>query len=280
MKKFLAFVVLLSNLSIAQFGYSDFEDGTFNNWTNSDGTTTGLSIVPNGQNSDHHLEKLCDGSNSAVGEMVVKNILDFNGDYFCGDPQGINCIAGFDIYFKNENPFDLHLRMGMQGANGTKIVSSTPQIYNYPQGSDWYFAEFFTDYQNYTIVEGTGTIEETITDIVEVRLIHNENISFDGAIVTGTLKLDYIGLVILLNTENQLAQQITIYPNPVGDILTITSQAQIDQYRIYDVTGSLISEGKLENSPGQIDVSNLNSGMYFIELNSENRSATRKFIKK
>ena len=267
-----------SPICMGQTFYSDFEDGTLQNWTNTDGTTDGMSVVQNGTNSDFHLEKLCDGTNTAVGEMAIVNIVDYNGDYNCYEPTGVSCEVYFSAYVKNENGFDLNLRLGFKGANGTKIVSDIVDSNNYPVGSDWYFIDSEVGV-NYTVVEGAGTLEDTFADVVEIRLINNENVSFDGAILTGSLKVDYLSFLFLLSNQDLEMIDLVIYPIPVQDALRITSKEALDSYRIYNVTGALISEEILESTNKYIDVSSLTIGVYFIEIFSNNRKVMKKIIK-
>jgi hypothetical protein len=68
------------------------------------------------------------------------------------------------------------------------------------------------------------------------------------------------------NTENS-KNNIVIYPNPVSDILQISSETSIDNYKIMNIQGALLKEGKpIENT---IDVSNLSSGLYFLQMKLE-----------
>lgn len=68
------------------------------------------------------------------------------------------------------------------------------------------------------------------------------------------------------NTENS-KNNIVIYPNPVSDILQISSETSIDNYKIMNIQGAVLKEGKpIENT---IDVSNLSSGLYFLQMKLE-----------
>lgn len=68
------------------------------------------------------------------------------------------------------------------------------------------------------------------------------------------------------NTENS-KKNIVIYPNPVSDILQISSETSIDNYKIMNIQGAVLKEGKpIENT---IDVSNLSSGLYFLQMKLE-----------
>ena len=67
-----------------------------------------------------------------------------------------------------------------------------------------------------------------------------------------------------------------VYPNPVRDILNLKgSEGEI---RVFNLKGELltVSEHILES---QIDFSDFNSGVYFIEMHHENGVSVQKIIK-
>ena len=71
---------------------------------------------------------------------------------------------------------------------------------------------------------------------------------------------------------------VTLYPNPVQNRLFINTE-ETQQYQIYSVLGSKISEGTLTVGSG-IDCSGLTSGVYFISLtNGLGQSYMLKFVK-
>lgn len=70
---------------------------------------------------------------------------------------------------------------------------------------------------------------------------------------------------------------ITIYPNPVKDVISIKTFETIKNVKIYNTLGEIISN----NSQSTINVSNLSKGMYLIKVISENnKSKSKYFIKK
>ena len=82
-----------------------------------------------------------------------------------------------------------------------------------------------------------------------------------------------------LSTENNLVKNgFSIYPNPASDILNIKGDVEIDNASIFDLSGRTIQT--LKNSAKLIDVSNLQSGVYILELTSNNQKFAQKFIKK
>jgi hypothetical protein len=69
----------------------------------------------------------------------------------------------------------------------------------------------------------------------------------------------------------QVQQSISVYPNPAVDQMTIDlSQIQepVSSIRILDISGSVFLEKKIENDSQQlkVDVSNLHSGIYLLEM--------------
>ncbi|MCT8338687.1 choice-of-anchor B family protein [Flavobacteriaceae bacterium TK19130] len=75
---------------------------------------------------------------------------------------------------------------------------------------------------------------------------------------------------------------ITIYPNPTENTLTIASPATyIRNISVFDIMGRRINE-TLEGDVNQhsIDVSNLETAIYFVEIKTDSGSVTKKMVKK
>ena len=69
------------------------------------------------------------------------------------------------------------------------------------------------------------------------------------------------------NPENSKTK-LVVYPNPVSDILQISSSSAILNFKITNIQGAVLQQGKpIENA---IDVSNLSSGLYFLQMKLEN----------
>jgi len=71
--------------------------------------------------------------------------------------------------------------------------------------------------------------------------------------------------------------KISIYPNPVQNNLTISSeQLVIQNIKILDITGKAVKQLTISNEQLTIDVSDLQNGIYFVKINN---TKTIKFIK-
>lgn len=66
-----------------------------------------------------------------------------------------------------------------------------------------------------------------------------------------------------INTQ-ELKNNISLYPNPSQDILNITSKAEIQSLKIYDISGQLVQE--ITKPISVINISHLPVGMYFVEM--------------
>ncbi|MDC1321773.1 T9SS type A sorting domain-containing protein, partial [bacterium] len=78
-----------------------------------------------------------------------------------------------------------------------------------------------------------------------------------------------------LSAENPKTQTpLKLYPNPVKKKIFLS--AHVESAKIYSVSGGLIQE--INTAQSIFDVSNLNSGLYFIEVSVKNTKQTLKFV--
>ena len=90
---------------------------------------------------------------------------------------------------------------------------------------------------------------------------------------------DNENLVVEANTnstnENNI-HQIKLMPNPAIDYLELNFTKGFTQYLIYDSIGKRIKNGELTSN--KIAISELDSGIYFLRLESENHSEVMRFL--
>ena len=85
------------------------------------------------------------------------------------------------------------------------------------------------------------------------------SIAMDAFLDNSTLNID-------ANALEELT--FTIYPNPTSETIHIKALNEtIIVVRIYDLKGILLKEIKNLNTKNAIDISNLSSGLYFLEVN-------------
>ena len=82
-----------------------------------------------------------------------------------------------------------------------------------------------------------------------------------------------------VSTDDFFKENFSLYPNPTSDVLNITSKTGIEfnAIKIVDLTGRIV---KSEQNKTSINVSDLASGTYLIEIFTNESKATSKFVKK
>ena len=93
----------------------------------------------------------------------------------------------------------------------------------------------------------------------------------DNLKVVVTDTLDYV---------NEVSLQSEIYPNPVDNILTIKAEEEIQHINLYNILSVKVMEMTINNKEAVLDLSNLNSGLYMIEILGKNEKSIKTFIKK
>jgi hypothetical protein len=278
---------------LSQDYYTDFADGTLQGWSNQDSSTDLLIIESSGTSSGFNLQKVCDGSNSSIGEMTIVNHVNWVGNYFYGISGDEYMINLDNITLRNTNNFDLHIRYGFTGANGYQVVTTDPIIV--PSLSDWdvyqnpFGVDLFPALYNLTVITDTGTltwpeivnnVHNLFEEVVEVRIFHNPLISFDGELVTGNLDIDVIEALLLLSNEDQKISEVAIFPNPSMDFISIRIKGTIEGTMvIYNILGEKLIQQHFNSNETKFDVSNLNSGVYIVNIKAEGTITTKKFVK-
>jgi hypothetical protein len=80
----------------------------------------------------------------------------------------------------------------------------------------------------------------------------------------------------LLSVNDELDSYTTLYPNPVKDYLNIESKLPILKIEIYSLLGSLI---KTVRNSDEIDLTNLDRGIYIAKIFSNNTVLSKRIIK-
>ncbi|ESU21103.1 hypothetical protein FEDK69T_26580 [Flavobacterium enshiense DK69] len=99
---------------------------------------------------------------------------------------------------------------------------------------------------------------------------------------------DYIGIDSFsvsrtLGTSEFFAENFSVYPNPASNVLnfSVKNSAQINNIQILDLNGRIVKSNNFSAvSEAQINVSDLNAGVYFVDIASDQGKATSKFVKK
>lgn len=85
-----------------------------------------------------------------------------------------------------------------------------------------------------------------------------------------------------LATDSFFASNYAVGPNPAADVVNISAKNNntINTVEITDVNGRVVKNVTVNATTSQINVADLNSGVYFLKASSENGVGTSKILKK
>ncbi len=123
-----------------------------------------------------------------------------------------------------------------------------------------------------------------------------ERVDIDDAVGTYTIQVTHKGTLVegpqnyslivsgfdssSLSNEFFKADNLFVYPNPASDMLYFdtTGDILLNKVEIYDTIGKRILSSQVNNN--SVDISQLNSGVYFVKIYSGESQITKKIIKK
>ena len=137
---------------------------------------------------------------------------------------------------------------------------------------------------NYALIQGTGsgnTFTSPLTGLTaNTEYTFRAFINYNGETIYGdemTFTTEAVGI-----DNITLANSISLMPNPADNFieLRVNSSVEVIEAVVYNAFGQMVQTVTLTDNHARIDISDMASGMYFVRVNGENATATKKFIKK
>jgi glycosidase len=196
-----------------------------------------------------------DGSSQTADLSSTAGIRYYDGAWLSGEPAN-RCPTGMTVYFKPPTNW-----------------TTAPKIHYWnavPTGS-----AANTTWPGLTMVaDANGFYKYTIVGATAVNIVFNNGNGGNGNQTADLLNKSngysytWGGATRLMNTDESTLNKAIIHPNPVIDVLQISTESIISKYRIMNIQGTTLKEGKpIESS---IDMSDLSSGLYFLAMTHEN----------
>jgi len=187
------------------------------------------------------LSSFC-GYDNLVNPLATRKYLSISND---NDPiipySGGTSVVGIDFLPAETAAYKIALNQGYTGSQLTPgITMGNPQI------------------TEYSYLSG---------DVVHIK--------GDAAHDTNNTQLDYIKDYFLdcaevLNIDDYNLDKIKVYPNPTNSKITVTGASnQTIEYSIFNVFGQLVLSGSGTSDTLQINLSELDSQVYFLKINNK-----------
>src|SRR5690606_28101099 len=169
------------------------------------------------------------------------------------------------------------------GSNGTTVHDNFPY-------DRWVSVELFIEYG----IEG-GNIYVYIPSmgILSIRPFYHDIIP-DDLSLTGALGKDFQQAAVkydnirisahqTLGINDFISSQFNVFPNPVTDVVTITSSSNIgiEELTVYDMNAKIVQSKKIKNeSEIQFNMGEIATGSYLLHIKTGEGVAIKKIIKK
>jgi ELWxxDGT repeat protein len=279
------------------------------------GTATGTVIIAAGlvfgiaaeqiiaYNNKLYFNAQREGSSTYGAELWVSDgtnqgtnlLLDINPGENFSNPNGLQIVNNLLIFLANTDLNGIELWVTNGNANDTFMLKDVFPGTNsgFLNGSSIKELNklFFTGYDGNQrmLWETNGTVSGTIPlyDISESDLpmvtnagyINNKLLFLKETIASGKELWSYNATLSVATIEN--GKKVTIYPNPVTNMLTIENPFTSNlQLKVIDNRGQVILKEKQNTSSISLDVSNLSKGLYFLYIATlDGNIQTIKFIK-
>jgi len=178
-----------------------------------------------------------------------------------------NCSAQFTIVPDTVTPHHYYL---LNNASG---ISPLSYLWSWGDGTYDYIAFPSHTYS----AAGNYKICLTITDSIGCTSTYCDS-SYLQKSTNTVISVDVIPSGISVINENELSDQIHIFPNPASDNLTIETP-QKSEIEIVNLQGQLTKSFTAISNKTTIDVSDFAKGIYFVKVKTENGVAVEKFVK-
>jgi Secretion system C-terminal sorting domain/Fibronectin type III domain len=83
----------------------------------------------------------------------------------------------------------------------------------------------------------------------------------------------------LVGIQDVALSSLTVYPNPSHNTITISSAQQIDSAALYNVTGQQVLQTSINNTTAQLQLQQLQAGVYMLKVQAGAATKTIKVIK-
>jgi hypothetical protein len=265
----------------------NFEDGTVQGWSEGNPSPNPPANIADGGpggTGDNYLQNVSSGGGGAGSRLAMFNTDQWKGDY---TSAGVTDIS---MHMNNLGATNLEMRLAFDGNGGR--CSSTNSV-SLSAGSGWQTVVFPIGPSDLTLVDGGTNVNATLSNVTELRILHNTSPNWKGASIAATLGVDNITAsdmpvhveqtVVNVPQTSQLEQN---YPNPFNPSTNIQysiSESSKIKLTIYNLIGeevALLVNGIVEVGFYEVtfNATKLPGGIYFYRLQANGYTQTKKMI--
>lgn len=266
MKTLYFFLIALVGTTVnAQLFPVDFEPGGYGaDWT--------WTVFENGDNPPLEIVANPDQTGINTSATVAKITVQQEGAPFAG----CETMHGADVGTFSLSEDNAYVAMMVYKS----VISDVGFKYATPEGAstgEIKVANTLIDQWERLVFDFTAVIGEPSSNGIDQIIVFPDfqNRSSDNEIYFDNI---IFGDSSLLSTPELEENSIILAPNPATDRIAIQSGLPLDQLTIYDQHGRRVAQLESKSNNFEMNVSNLSSGIYFVQLTEQNNTSIKKLI--
>ena len=148
----------------------------------------------------------------------------------------------------------------------------------------WDAVENATSYNIYQENEIIAKVESQETSYSVENLNYNTEYCFEVTAVADDIESEHSGQACaktLGESLEEISSSLLLYPNPAENELIIATELHVEEIAIYDIYGRTVSQQVNMTTRQQVvDVADLEAGVYFVNIKTDNGNIVKRFVKK
>ncbi|RMG83863.1 MAG: T9SS C-terminal target domain-containing protein, partial [Bacteroidetes bacterium] len=236
-----------------------------------------VTITDNSQNVNSYKLRIFDWSWTETQNMTYYSSSgDLNNDsiwYYCGDYNGSMHYYSYEDSYCVDSQLvvvKMYSTIGWQDFNYT-VTGASVQFEDTDTTNKTYWLWNFDDgntangYQVSHTYASPGTYSVCMTAANPC----------DTSTVCKNITVTQGGATLASSLSNKIIQ---LYPNPANEKIQLNANVPVVSCEIHDITGKQVQVYSLNNTFGELDVSNIEAGVYFLKIYTQNKQYIRRRI--
>lgn len=249
---------------------------------NTNGTVKGIKRIDytsinfdfNASDMDYFGYSICGGID-INGDFKNDLIIGAPGTNDGGDDKGAIYLLSMDGAVHPAPP-QAQWRVNATSGNQNTVFTFTQYSTGFPSQYQWSFTPNTVQYQNGTTdTSANPVVQFTQSATYSVQLKVTNPFSEDSLLRSNYITIQTVGLRDVANYINT----ITLYPNPATSHVQVQSPVNMQAIYVYDITGKQLLHHAPHTTADELNLSELNTGIYFIHVQTVEGRVVKKFTK-
>ncbi len=139
------------------------------------------------------------------------------------------------------------------------------------------------NYGEWTVDDGSGALKAQDNGVFEFTEAVGTHYDIIGLTYYsyGAFEINYrilSDITISSGIESEFASQISVYPNPATDFVTVTVPNGSEKISIVNMVGQVVNEMNVDSETTTINIENLEAGVYFVKIAKANETAVVRVV--